>query len=69
MEYYDNDSYSYSDINYLFKGCLKNGIEITIKAVNENAKKNFTKKVISLEKELRFFSWFLSWIQQKIQNS
>ena len=22
MEYYDNDSYSYSDINYLFKGCL-----------------------------------------------
>lgn len=58
MEYYDNDSYSYSDINYLFKGCLKNGIEITIKAVNENAKKNFTKKVNSLEKELKFFSWF-----------
>lgn len=58
MEYYDNDSYSYSDINYLFKGCLKNGIEITIKAVNENAKKNFTKKVASLEKELKFFSWF-----------
>lgn len=58
MEYYDNDSYSYSDINYLFKGCLKNGIEITIKAVNENAKKSFTKKVNSLEKELKFFSWF-----------
>lgn len=58
MEYYDNDSYSYSDINYLFKGCLKIGIEITIKAVNENAKKNFTKKVNSLEKELKFFSWF-----------
>lgn len=58
MEYYDNDSYSYSDINYLFKGCLKNGIEITIKAVNENAKKNFTKKVASLEKELKFLSWF-----------
>ncbi|BBA51597.1 hypothetical protein FV113G1_19470 [Fusobacterium varium] len=58
MEYYDNDSYSYSDINYLFKGCLKNGTEITIKAVNENAKKSFTKKVNSLEKELKFFSWF-----------
>ena len=58
MEYYDNDSYSYSDINYLFKGCLKNGTEITIKAVNENARKNFTKKVDSLEKELKFFSWF-----------
>ena len=58
MEYYDNDSYSYSDINYLFKGCLKNGIKITIKAVNEYAKKNFTKKVNSLEKELKFFSWF-----------
>lgn len=57
MEYYDNDSYSYSDINYLFKGCLKNGIEITIKAVNENAKKSFTKKVDSLEKELKFLSW------------
>lgn len=65
MEYYDNDSYSYSDINYLFKGCLKNGIEITIKAVNENAKKNFTKKVISLEKELRFFSWFYSGFNRK----
>lgn len=65
MEYYDNDSYSYSDINYLFKGCLKNGIEITIKAVNENAKKNFTKKVISLEKELRFFSWFYPGFNRK----
>lgn len=50
MEYYDNDSYSYSDINYLFKGCLKNGIEITIKAVNENAKKNFTKKLFLWKK-------------------
>lgn len=65
MEYYDNDSYSYSDINYLFKGCLKNGIEITIKAVNENAKKSFTKKVNSLEKEMKFFSWFHSGFNKK----
>ena len=58
MEYYDNDSYSYSDIKYLFKGGLQNGLAITIKAVKDPAKKNFTKKVNSLEKELKFFSWF-----------
>lgn len=31
MEYYDNYPYSYSDINYSFKGCLKSGVEISIK--------------------------------------
>ena len=38
LEYYDNYPYSYSDINYFFKGCLKSGVEISIKAVNPSAR-------------------------------
>lgn len=65
MEYYDNYPYSYSDINYSFKGCLKSGVEITIKAVNKTAKNNYFKKVNALRKKLKYFSFFFPWMEKE----
>lgn len=64
MEYYDNYPYSYSDINYSFKGCLKSGVEITIKAVNKTAKNSYFKKVNSLRKKLKYFNFFFPWMEK-----
>lgn len=65
MEYYDNYPYSYSDINYSFKGCLKSGVEISIKAVNKTAKNNYFKKVNALRKKLKYFSFFFPWMEKE----
>lgn len=65
MEYYDNYPYAYSDINYFFKGCLKSGVEISIKAVNPVAKNNYFKKLYKLEKALKFHNFFMPWLNKK----
>lgn len=65
MEYYDNYPYSYSDINYLFKGCLKTGVEITIKVSNNTAKMNFIKKIVNLRKKLKYILIFYPYIEKK----
>lgn len=64
LEYYDNYPYSYSDINYFFKGCLKSGVEISIKAVNPLAKNNCFKKLTKLEKTLRYQKFLRPWIER-----
>lgn len=65
MEYYDNYPYAYSDINYLFKGCLKSGVEISIKAVNPMAKNNYFKKLHKLGKSLKLHNLFMPWLNKK----
>lgn len=65
MEYYDNYPYSYSDINYLFKGCLKSGVEITIKAVNPSAKKIFLKNLSNLRNKIKYYNFFFPWMEKK----
>jgi ubiquinone biosynthesis protein len=65
MEYYDNYPYSYSDINYLFKGCLKSGVEISIKAVNPVAKNTYFKRLHKLEQSLKYHSFFMPWLKKK----
>ncbi len=67
MEYYDNYPYAYSDINYFFKGCLKSGVEISIKAVNPVAKNNYLKKIHKLDKSLKFHCFFKPWLEKKYQ--
>lgn len=64
LEYYDNYPYSYSDINYFFKGCLKSGVEISIKAVNPLAKNNCFKKLTKLEKTLKYQKFLRPWIER-----
>lgn len=64
MEYYDNYPYTYSDINYSFKACLKSGVEITIKAVNKTAKNNFFKKINSLRNKLKYLSFIYPWMEK-----
>lgn len=65
MEYYDNYPYSYSDINYLFKGCLKTGVEISIKAVDPVAKNHYFKVLNKLKKALKFYNFFMPWLVKK----
>ncbi|WP_291259368.1 AarF/UbiB family protein [Fusobacterium sp.] len=65
MEYYDNYPYSYSDINYFFKGCLKSGVEISIKAVNPVTKNNYFKTLLKLEKSLKLYKFFMPWLDKK----
>lgn len=65
MEYYDNYPYSYSDINYFFKGCLKSGVEISIKAVNLVTKHNYFKTLLKLEKSLKLYNFFMPWLDKK----
>lgn len=67
LEYYDNYPYSYSDINYFFKGCLKSGVEISIKAVNPSARNSYFKKVKKLEKSLRYQKFLRPWLNEKYQ--
>lgn len=64
MEYYDNYPYLYSDINYSFKGCLKTGVEISIKAVNKTTKNNYFKKVNSLRNKLKYYSFLFPWMEK-----
>ena len=65
MEYYDNYPYSYSDINYSFKACLKSGVEITVKAVNTTARNNFFKKITALRKKLKYISFIHPWMEEE----
>lgn len=65
LEYYDNYPYSYSDINYFFKGCLKSGVEISIKAVNHMAKNNYFKRLNKLEKSLKYQRYLRPWLNKK----
>lgn len=65
MEYYDNYPYSYSDINYSFKACLKSGVEITVKAVNKTARNNFFKKITALRKKLKYLSFIYPWMEKE----
>lgn len=65
LEYYDNYPYAYSDINYFFKGCLKSGVEISIKAVNLSAKNNYFKRLYKLEKSLRYQRFLRPWLNKK----
>lgn len=65
MEYYDNYPFLYSDINYSFKGCLKTGVEISIKAVNKTSKGNYFKKVNSLRNKLKYFTFFFPWMESE----
>lgn len=65
MEYYDNYPYAYSDINYLFKGCLKSGVEISIKAVNPMAKNSYFKKLHKLGQSLKLHNFFMPWLNRK----
>lgn len=65
MEYYDNYPYAYSDINYFFKGCLKSGVEISIKAVNPVAKNHYFKRIHKLEKALKIYTFFMPWLNKK----
>lgn len=65
MEYYDNYPFSYSDINYRFKGCLKTGVEICIKVSNNPAKENFIKKLIKLQKRLKYILFFYPFLEKK----
>ena len=67
LEYYDNYPYSYSDINYFFKGCLKSGVEISIKAVNPSARNSYFKKVKKLEKSLKYQKFLRPWLNEKYQ--
>lgn len=65
MEYYDNYPYAYSDANYLFKGCLKSGVEISIKAINPSIKNNYLKKIHKLKKSLKFHTFFNPWLNKE----
>lgn len=65
LEYYDNYPYSYSDINYFFKGCLKSGVDISIKAVNLTAKNSYLKKIKKLEKTLKYQRYLRPWLNKK----
>ncbi len=65
LEYYDNYPYSYSDISYFFKGCLKSGVEISIKAVNPSAKNSYFKRLKKLEKSLRYQKYLRPWLNKK----
>lgn len=65
MEYYDNYPYSYSDINYFFKACLKSGVEISIKVVNPIAKNNYFKKLYKLQKNIKYYIFFMPWLRKK----
>lgn len=64
LEYYDNYPYSYSDINYFFKGCLKSGVEISIKAVNPSARNSYFKRLKKLEKSLKYQRYLRPWLNR-----
>lgn len=65
MEYYDNYPYLYSDINFFFKGCLKSGVEISIKIVNQDSKNIYLKTLSKLEKLLKVYNIFMPWLEKK----
>lgn len=65
LEYYDNYPYAYSDINCFFKGCLKSGVEISIKAVNPVSKNNCFKKLNKIEKTLKYQKYLRPWINKE----
>lgn len=65
MEYYDNYPYSYSDISCIFKGCLKSGVEISIKGINPTAKSAYFKNLHKLESSLKHRKLFMPWLNQK----
>lgn len=65
MEYYDNTPYLYSEINYLFKGCLKSGVEISIKGINLNSRYALLKQLDKISSNLGYYTLFSSWINQK----
>lgn len=65
MEYYDNSPYLYSEINYLFKGCLKSGVEISVKGINKTSKHNFFKQLDTISGNLGYYTFFSSWINEK----
>ena len=67
VEYYDNDSYSYSDINHLFKACLRNGQEITIKVISEKAKNMFLKNLASMKQDAKLCSYFMKNLEKKFK--
>lgn len=65
MEYYDNYPYSYSDISCIFKGCLKTGVEISIKGINPTSKNNYFKNLHKLKTSLKHRKIFMPWLNQK----
>ncbi|WP_177164347.1 AarF/UbiB family protein [uncultured Fusobacterium sp.] len=67
VEYYDNDSFSYSDINHLFKACLRNGQEITIKVISERAKDIFLKNLASMKQDAKLCSYFMKNLEKKFK--
>lgn len=67
VEYYDNDSYSYSDINHLFKACMRNGKELTIKVISEKAKNSFLKNLMSMKQDAKLCSFFMRNLEKKFK--
>lgn len=67
MEYFDNYPFSYSDINYSFKGCLKSGVEIAIKVSNKEGKTNIIKRLNGMLKNIKYSIFFRPYLEKKFK--
>lgn len=54
MEYFDNDPFAYTYITQVYRGTLKNGMDISIKVLNPKAKIQFEKELHTLVKRTKW---------------
>ncbi|MGL6064633.1 MAG: AarF/UbiB family protein [Fusobacteriaceae bacterium] len=56
LEYFDNDPFIYSFINQVYRGCLKNGLDVSIKVIDPRAKNIFMKDLNLAKKRSKLLS-------------
>lgn len=56
LEYFDNDPFSYTFINQVYRGCLKNGLDVSIKIIDPRAKNIFMKDLNLVKKRSKFLT-------------
>lgn len=69
LEYFDNEPFISTYTTQIFKGCMKNGTDVSIKIIDSRGKITFLKDVNSLSKKKKLISFFYSKLTSEFKTS